>query len=101
MSLFVVIILHEQVWDVSRGTDEGLIGGATILLFNSKKQLKTGKQKLRLWAGKEADGTSPTSTPGKVYNEQLSVILDVIIQFILVFFVIIFNPSKYTVVCSH
>ncbi|KAL2329320.1 hypothetical protein Fmac_022747 [Flemingia macrophylla] len=52
------------VWDLSHG--EGLIGGATILLFNSKKQLKTGKQKLRLWAGKEADGTFPTSTPGKV-----------------------------------
>ncbi|XP_054809368.1 phosphatidylinositol 3-kinase, root isoform [Prosopis cineraria] len=54
------------VWDVSQGTEEGLIGGATILLFNSKKQLKTGKQKLRLWAGREADGTYPTSTPGKV-----------------------------------
>nr|AMK48030.1 putative phosphatidylinositol 3- nodule isoform isoform x1 [Lupinus angustifolius] len=52
------------VWDVSHG--EGLIGGATILLFNNKKQLKTGKQKLRLWAGKEADGAFPTSTPGKV-----------------------------------
>ncbi|ESW29431.1 hypothetical protein PHAVU_002G070100 [Phaseolus vulgaris] len=52
------------VWDVSHG--EGLIGGATILLFNNKKQLKTGKQKLRLWTGKEADGTYPTSTPGKV-----------------------------------
>jgi len=45
-----------------------LIGGATILLFNNKKQLKTGKQKLRLWTGKEADGTYPTSTPGKVVN---------------------------------
>ncbi|PNY03778.1 phosphatidylinositol 3-kinase root [Trifolium pratense] len=52
------------VWDLSHG--EGLIGGATIILFNNKKQLKTGKQKLRLWAGKEADGTFPTSTPGKV-----------------------------------
>ncbi|XP_010269374.1 PREDICTED: phosphatidylinositol 3-kinase, root isoform isoform X2 [Nelumbo nucifera] len=54
------------VWDVSCGKDEGLIGGATILLFNSKKQLKTGKQKLRLWLGKEADGSFPTTTPGKV-----------------------------------
>ncbi|MED6169057.1 hypothetical protein PIB30_017810 [Stylosanthes scabra] len=52
------------VWDVSHG--EGLVGGATILLFNRKKQLKTGKQKLRLWPGKEADGAFPTSTPGKV-----------------------------------
>ncbi|CAN6835972.1 unnamed protein product, partial [Brassica oleracea] len=45
---------------------EGLIGGATILLFNSKMQMKSGKQKLRLWQGKEADGSFPTSTPGKV-----------------------------------
>lgn len=29
-------------------------------------QLKTGKQKLRLWPGKEADGSFPTNTPGKV-----------------------------------
>lgn len=54
------------VWDVSRGKEEELIGGATILLFNRKKQLKTGKQKLRLWLGKEADGSFPTTTPGKV-----------------------------------
>ncbi|KAI4384298.1 hypothetical protein MLD38_002471 [Melastoma candidum] len=54
------------VWDVSRGKEDALIGGATILLFSSKKQLKTGKQKLRLWQGKEADGSFPTSTPGKV-----------------------------------
>ncbi|KAL3750007.1 hypothetical protein ACJRO7_011048 [Eucalyptus globulus] len=54
------------VWDVSCGKEEGLIGGATILLFSSKKQLKTGKQKLRLWQGKEADGSFPTITPGKV-----------------------------------
>ncbi|KAJ6977413.1 hypothetical protein D5086_023366 [Populus alba] len=54
------------VWDVSCGKDEGLIGGATIILFNNKMQLKTGKQKLRLWPGKEADGSFPTTTPGKV-----------------------------------
>ncbi|RWR84950.1 Phosphatidylinositol 3-/4-kinase [Cinnamomum micranthum f. kanehirae] len=54
------------VRDVSCGMDDGLIGGATILLFNSKKQLKTGKQKLRLWPRKKADGSFPTTTPGKV-----------------------------------
>ncbi|CAI0385998.1 unnamed protein product [Linum tenue] len=54
------------VWDVSHGKNEGLIGGATIPLFNSKLQLKTGKQKLRLWLGKVADGSFPTTTPGKV-----------------------------------
>lgn len=55
-----------KVWDLSCGKDDGLIGGATILLFNNKMQLKTGKQKLRLWLGKQADGSFPTSTPGKV-----------------------------------
>ncbi|KAK1299177.1 hypothetical protein QJS10_CPB14g00351 [Acorus calamus] len=54
------------VWDVSCGSNDGLIGGATVLLFNSKKQLKSGKQKLRLWPRKEADGSFPTTTPGKV-----------------------------------
>ncbi|XP_072965296.1 phosphatidylinositol 3-kinase, root isoform [Typha angustifolia] len=54
------------VWDVSCGNGDGLVGGATVFLFNRKKQLKTGRQKLRLWLGKEADGTIPTSTPGKV-----------------------------------
>ncbi|KAM0944249.1 putative phosphatidylinositol 3-kinase [Dioscorea sansibarensis] len=54
------------VWDVSCDKDGDLVGGATVLLFNRKKQLKTGKQKLRLWPKKEADGKHPTGTPGKV-----------------------------------
>ncbi|CAI9092938.1 OLC1v1028311C2 [Oldenlandia corymbosa var. corymbosa] len=58
------------VWDVSRGKNEGVVGGATIHLFNMKKQLKTGKHKLRLWLGKEADGSVHTSTPGKVPKEE-------------------------------
>nr|ANG60478.1 phosphoinositide 3-kinase [Nicotiana benthamiana] len=58
------------VWDVSCGKGEGLIGGATIHLFNMKKQLKTGKHKLRLWPGKEADGSINTTTPGKVPKEE-------------------------------
>lgn len=56
---------------MSCGEEEGLIGGATVLLFSSKKQLKTGKQKLRLWQGKEADGSLPTSTPGKVFSSEM------------------------------
>ncbi|XP_008795925.1 phosphatidylinositol 3-kinase, root isoform-like [Phoenix dactylifera] len=54
------------VWDVSCSNNDGLVGGATVFLFNSKKQLKAGRKKLRLWPGKEADGTIPTTTPGKV-----------------------------------
>ena len=54
------------MYDVSCGKDEEVVGGATIHLFNMKKQLKTGKHKLRLWVGKEADGSINTNTPGKV-----------------------------------
>ena len=55
-----------QVWDVSSPRREVVVGGATLALFSSKKQLKTGKQKLRLWRGRQADGSVPTKTPGKV-----------------------------------
>ncbi|MCO5578082.1 hypothetical protein L7F22_031920 [Adiantum nelumboides] len=54
------------VWDVSCPRQEVAVGGATLQLFSKKKRLKTGKQKLRLWRGKIADGSVPTSTPGKV-----------------------------------
>ncbi|XP_078431402.1 vacuolar protein sorting 34 [Wolffia australiana] len=64
------LTVHSQlaltVWDVSQGKRKVPVGGATVHLFSSKKQLKTGKQKLRLWRGKEADGSYPTTTPGKV-----------------------------------
>ncbi|XP_076943755.1 phosphatidylinositol 3-kinase, root isoform-like [Bidens hawaiensis] len=62
--------LAVTVWDVSCGKDEGLVGGATIHLFNVKKQLQTGKHKLRLWQGKEADGSIHSTTPGKVPKEE-------------------------------
>lgn len=58
------------VWDVSCGKNEGLVGGATIRLFNGNRQLKTGKHKLRLWPGKEADGSIDSTTPGKVPKEE-------------------------------
>ncbi|KAL0307211.1 UNVERIFIED_CONTAM: Phosphatidylinositol 3-kinase, root isoform [Sesamum radiatum] len=58
------------VYDVSCGKNEEVVGGATIRLFNMKKQLKTGKHKLRLWAGKEADGSINTATPGRVPKEE-------------------------------
>lgn len=63
----MLISTEMQVWDVSRGKTDGLVGGATVHLFNMKKQLKTGKHKLRLWVGKEADGSVNTTTPGKVF----------------------------------
>ncbi|GER33568.1 phosphatidylinositol 3-kinase [Striga asiatica] len=59
------------VYDVSCGKNEEVVGGATIHLFNMKKQLKTGKHKLRLWAGKEADGSINTTTPGKYERGQI------------------------------
>lgn len=59
-------LCFEQVWDVSSPRQEVVVGGATLALFSSKKQLKTGKQKLRLWHSRQADGSVPTITPGKV-----------------------------------
>lgn len=53
------------VWDVSSVKQDKIIGGATFCLFN-KKQLKSGQQKLRLWPGIKADGSVPTTTPGKL-----------------------------------
>ena len=61
-----MIDLKLQVWDVSSLKKDEIIGGATFRLFNSKKQLKSGQQKLRLWPGVKADGSVPTTTPGKV-----------------------------------
>ncbi|XP_073295971.1 phosphatidylinositol 3-kinase, root isoform-like [Primulina huaijiensis] len=59
-----------SVYDVSCNENEEAVGGATIRLFNLKKQLKTGKHKLRLWSGKEADGSLNTTTPGKVPKDE-------------------------------
>ncbi|PUZ50958.1 hypothetical protein GQ55_6G120100 [Panicum hallii var. hallii] len=60
------------VWDVSSGKDGDIVGGATISLFNSKMQLKTGRWKLRLWLKKEGDGSVPTSIPGKIPKNERS-----------------------------
>ncbi|KAF4363107.1 hypothetical protein F8388_013471 [Cannabis sativa] len=50
-----------QVRDVSSGKDEGLIGGATVPLYNILRQLETGKRKVRLWLSKVADGSFSTN----------------------------------------
>ncbi|CAH8353276.1 unnamed protein product [Eruca vesicaria subsp. sativa] len=61
----------------SCGKAEGLIGGTTIRLVNSKMLMKSGTQKLRLWQGKEADGSFSTSTPGKKKDGVILNALDV------------------------
>ncbi|XP_057848847.1 phosphatidylinositol 3-kinase, root isoform isoform X1 [Cryptomeria japonica] len=58
------------VWDVSSSKQDVVVGGATLRLFNSKKQLKTGQQKLRLCLGREADGSVDSTTPGKVPKQE-------------------------------
>ncbi|KAI0523993.1 hypothetical protein KFK09_003357 [Dendrobium nobile] len=63
--------LSLTVWDVSCDDDDCVVGGATISLFNKQKQLRTGRQKLRLWPRREADGSIPSSTPGKVPKHEL------------------------------
>ena len=43
-----------------------VVGGATMRLFGKKCTLKKGKQRLFLWRGHEADGSSDSETPSKV-----------------------------------
>jgi len=41
-----------------------------ILLFNFGRTLRHGMHDLRVWPGVEADGRSPTTTPGKTVSSE-------------------------------
>lgn len=57
--------LAATVWEVTEGQPVCLLGGTTMRLFSKKGRLKTGKQRLRLWLGRQADFQWPGTTPGK------------------------------------
>jgi hypothetical protein len=70
---------------VSTPRQEVVVGGATLALFSSSKELKTGKQKLRLWHARQADGSVPTTTPGKVFfSTNYSLVIVVIVFIVMV-----------------
>eukprot|EP00897_Mesotaenium_endlicherianum_P004521 jgi/Mesen1/4097/ME000215S03375 len=55
------------VWDVAQPRCEVAVGGATLPLFGRKRTtLRTGATKLHLAPSRVADGSLPSSTPGKL-----------------------------------
>ena len=54
------------VWECAEGKPRRALGGTTLRLFSKKGRLKSGRQMLRLWMGREADAGTPSGTPGKV-----------------------------------
>lgn len=53
------------VWERAEGCPEKVLGGTTLRLFSKKGRLKTGRQLLKLWLGREADLSQPSGTPAK------------------------------------
>jgi hypothetical protein len=54
------------VYDIAGPQSVAVVGGATMRLFGKKDTLKKGKQRLFLWRGVEADGSTESETPSKV-----------------------------------
>jgi phosphatidylinositol 3-kinase len=54
------------VWQIREGQPDAPLGGATLRLFSRKGRLKTGRQDLSLWPGREADVAWPPATPAKL-----------------------------------
>ncbi|TCD66701.1 Phosphatidylinositol (PI) 3-kinase [Steccherinum ochraceum] len=54
------------VWDIAGPRAAIPVGGSTFRLFGKKWTLRRGKHRLLLWADKEADGLTETTTPSKV-----------------------------------
>lgn len=53
------------VWQIELGKPLTPLGAATLRLFSKKGRLKSGRQELRLWRGREADVAWPSATPAK------------------------------------
>jgi len=54
------------VWQIQLGKPVEPLGSATLRLFSKKGRLKSGRQELRLWRGREADVAWPSATPAKL-----------------------------------
>lgn len=54
------------VYDIAGPRQPAVVGGTTMRLFGKKHTLKKGKQRLYLWRGTRADGSSETRTPSKI-----------------------------------
>ncbi|ANB11639.1 phosphatidylinositol 3-kinase VPS34 [Sugiyamaella lignohabitans] len=59
------------IWDYSGGKDLVCYGGTTVKLFQSTDcTIKTGRQKLKVWLDREADGHSNSTTDSTIVSEQ-------------------------------
>lgn len=54
------------VWDLAGPLETVPFGGTTIKLFEKDNTLKKGRQKCKIWLGKEADGRTDSTTPSPV-----------------------------------
>lgn len=54
------------VWRIQLGEPVAPLGAATLRLFSKKGRLKSGRQELTLWRGREADMAWPSATPAKL-----------------------------------
>ncbi|CAN8005605.1 unnamed protein product, partial [Ixodes hexagonus] len=63
-------VLALTVWDVYGPRKSMPVGGTTVSVFGKYGAMRQGMHDLRLWLGMEADGSSKTQTPGKVYGSR-------------------------------
>lgn len=54
------------IWDLAGVDGVKPFGGTTVKLFDDDNTLKKGRQKCKIWVGREADGLSDTQTPSPV-----------------------------------
>jgi len=57
------------IWDCYAPRRAMPVGGTSFPLFNKSRTLRKGRQKLCVWLNKEGDGSSKTTTPGKIRDE--------------------------------
>lgn len=63
-------VLALTVWDVYGPRKSMPVGGTTVSVFGKYGAMRQGMHDLRLWLDMEADGSSKTQTPGKVYGSR-------------------------------
>lgn len=63
-------VLALTVWDMYGPGRAVPVGGTTVSLFGKHGLFRQGMHDLRVWPGVEADGSNPSTTPGKAGSSQ-------------------------------
>ncbi|ORX39878.1 phosphatidylinositol 3-kinase [Kockovaella imperatae] len=71
-SLLLTAQIAFTIWDVRGAGKPVPVGGSTMSMFNSKRTLKRGQQRLFLHLGTEADPSLETSTPSEQFSSEES-----------------------------